>query len=58
MFHKISGIDKFYGKEVGGERRREYQNFPSKFFLSQFRKKIVERPFGVSLVSGIEKSYA
>ena len=31
-FHKLSGIDKFYGKEGGKGGRREYQDFPSKFF--------------------------
>ena len=31
MFHKISGIDKVYGKEGRRGGGREYQDFPSKF---------------------------
>ena len=35
LFHKISGIEKIYGKEGGGG---EYHDFLSKFFVSQCRK--------------------
>ena len=32
--------------------------FPRNFFLSQSAKKIVEEPFSLSLISGIEKYYS
>ena len=57
MFHKFSGIDKFYGKEGGKGGWREYQDFPSIFFVS-VPKKFVGEPFVVSLISSIDKFYA
>ena len=57
MFHEISGIEKFYGKEGGGGGEREYQDFAS-VFSCLIAKKIRGEPFTVSLISGIEKCYA
>ena len=58
MFHKLSGIEKFYGKEGEEEEGgRGYQDFPSKFFCLS-GEKIRREPFSLSLISGIEKSYA
>ena len=56
MYHKISGIEKFYGKE-GGRGRRECHDFPSKIFFVSVPKKIVGEPFSVSLISDIENIY-
>ena len=56
MFHKNSGIEKSHGKEGGGGGWREYQDFPSNFFVS-VPKPIVGDSFSVSLFSGIEKFY-
>ena len=40
MFHKLSGIEIFYGKEGEEEEGgREYQNFPCKFFCLNAEKK-------------------
>ena len=39
VFHKISGIENFYGKEGEEEEGgRKYQNFPSKLFVSVPKK--------------------
>ena len=54
MFQKISGSEKHYGSEGGGE----YQNFLSKIFCLTKPKNFVGEPFSVSLISGIEKFYA
>ena len=58
MFHKISGIENFYGKEGEEEEGgRKYQNFPSKFICLNAEKNRRE-PFSVSLIWGIENFYA
>ena len=57
MFHKLSGLEKVYGKEGGSGGVGEHQDFPSIFFVS-LPKNLVGEPFRVSLISGIERFYA
>ena len=58
MFLKISGIEKFYGKEGEEEEGgRGYQDFPSKLFCLNAEKNRRE-PFSVSLIWDIENFYA
>ena len=52
MFQNISGIEKFYEKEVGSTTI-----FSRKFFVSQYRKIWKGNPFMFQNISGIEKSY-
>ena len=54
VFQKISGSQKVYGKEGGGE----CQVFPSEVFCLTVPKIFVGEPFTVSLISGIENFYA
>ena len=53
MFQKILVAKKFMDK-----REREVSRFPSKIFCLTVPKNFVGEPFRVSLISGIEKSYA
>ena len=50
----------FPGAKKGMDKRGggEYQDFPSKFFCLTVAKKFVGEPFGVSLISVIEKLFA
>ena len=58
MFHKIPGIENFYGKEGEEEEvGREYQDFPSKSFCLN-SEKIRREPFSVSLIWSVGKFYA
>ena len=55
MFHKLSGIENFYGKEGEEEEGgREYPDFPSNFFCLSAEKNCSE-PFSVSLIWGFRK---
>ena len=47
----ISGGEKVYGQEGG----REYQDFPSKIFLSLSAENLRRESFTVPLISGTEK---
>ena len=51
VFQKMSGSEKVYGKEEGGE----YQVFPSKNFCLAKPKNFVGESFSASLISGVEK---
>ena len=52
-FRNFLVAKKFNDKKAG-----EYHDFPSKFFCLTVPKRFVGEPFGVSLISGIEKFYA
>ena len=52
VLQKNFGREKVYGYGWGGE---EYQDIPSKIFCLTVPKPFVWEPFGVSLISGIEK---
>ena len=52
MFQKISGSQKVYGWEV------EVSRFVVESFLSHSAESFVGEPFGLSLISVIEKNYA
>ena len=55
VFQKISDGEQSLWKRRG---RGEYRYFPSNFFCLKVPKSFVVEPFSLSLVSGIEKSYA
>ena len=58
MFHKVSDIEKVYGKEGGGGRREGASKLSVKIFFVSVPKNFVGEHFSVSLISGIEKFYA
>ena len=55
MFHKFSGIDKFYGKEGGKGARERVSRFSVEVFLSPVSKNFVGGNFSASFISGIKK---
>ena len=55
VFQKFAGSEKFCGKEMW---RGEYRKIPSKIFCLKMQKTFVGESFSLSLISGIEKTYA